>query len=308
MKPVQRYVIHCLSETLSPLTHMAGTEGNEALINREKVCVDGKIRDVPVLSGNAIRHRMIREPGAMHLVRALDLVGKLTIDQANYLFNGGSLTESSVSENLSRIAAMQELFPLIRLLGGSLRNQVVGGSLFVKRGVLICEENRAAVSAQLPDGYSLPTDRIKPAEHYISDYQYTRSDARKRQDADTLLAEVPDEEAKSNLMIYSGQAIMPGALWYHGFVLNGVSLLEVGALFHALHLWSESGSTIGGQARIGHGQVATSYWFDPATTFFGDEIHPGDAVQEYVNHVDEHKRECVDWLNEAFPERSRKKA
>lgn len=80
---------------------------------------------------------MVREPGALYIVDMLGLRGKLNIDQANYLFTGGSLTESSTNDNLKRIAEMQHLFPLLRLLGGSLRNQVIGGSLFVLRGIMI---------------------------------------------------------------------------------------------------------------------------------------------------------------------------
>lgn len=306
MNLVKHCKIHAISEALTPLTHMMGTSGNETIINREAVFFRGGIRHVPAISGNAIRHRMIREPGALYLVKALGLYGKLTIDQANYLFNGGSLTESSTAENLGRIAEMQSLFPLLRLLGGSLRNQVVGGSLLVQRGQLVCEENRDTIQKQLPEGYHLPEATLRASDEFVSGLQYTRGDAGKRADAGDILAEIP-EAGGSNLMIYSGQSIIPGALFYHGFILQNVSPLEVGAILHALGQWVEAGGTIGGSARIGHGRLKTSIFFEGGENFFGDELNPAEVVADYIRHVEANKAECARWLSDAFPAKKGKK-
>lgn len=299
MNPIHTVQIHAISKALSPITHNAKTSGNETVINRERVKHRDTIKDVPVLSGNAIRHRMIREPGAMHLVNAIGLAGKLNIGQANYLFNGGSLTESSISDNLKRIADMQELFPLIRLLGGSLNNQIIGGSLVVKRGVLVCEETRDQVQPQLPEGYMLPEESLRTCEDYLSGYQYTRGSAERNKDARLLLAE-PQTDG-SNLMIYNGQTVIPGAVFYHGFVLQNVSRLEVGALIHALSLWAESGATIGGSARIGHGQLETSLYIEPVGDWFGSDVDVAESVKEYLEHVQANKERAASWLKEAFP-------
>lgn len=307
MNLIKSCKIHCLSETLSPLTHMMGTAGNEAIINREQVYSNGKLREVPVLSGNAIRHRMIREPGAIYLIKQCGLMGKLTIDQANYLLNGGSLTESSTTENLGRIAEMQTLLPLIRLLGGSLKNQVVGGSLYVLRGVLVCEENRPALTKLLPEDISLPESALRSAEDFVAQYQYTRGDASRRANSAQLM-EIPEDigDDKSNLMIYSGQAVVPGALWYHGFILQNISPLEVGALLHALQQWEAHGSTIGGQARIGHGQLRMEIYFEDGENFFGDELNATQVVADYIKHIDNNKEKIVSWLESSFPRKVKK--
>ena len=306
MNLVKSCRIHCISETLSPLTHMMGTAGNEAIINREQVYSRGKVRDVPVLSGNAIRHRMIREPGALYLAKACDLMGKITVDQANYLLYGGSLTDSSTTENLARIAEMQELLPLIRLLGGSLRNQVIGGSLFVLRGILVCEENREQITKQLPEGIALPSEALRSAEDFVAQYQYTRGDARRRHDSPQII-ELPESsvEDKTNLMIYTGQKVIPGALWYHGFVLQNISPLEIGALLHAMQQWESLGATIGGQARIGHGQLKMSVFFEDGEDYFGSELDPAKLVIDYVHHVEERKAKIVAWLDFVFPRKGR---
>jgi len=279
VKLVATYKVHALSTALSPMTHMSGTSGNEAMINREPVFFDGGTRMVPVLSGNAIRHKMIREPGADYLVQALGLYGDMTIDQYNYLYNGGSLTESSVNDNIRRIAEMQTLFPLLRLLGGSLRNQVVGGSLIVKRGVLVCEENRAQITPQLPEGYELPVDTMRSSEDFIGHYQYTRGDATKRPDASKALREKPDEDRKSSMIPYSGQQVML-----------------------SLHKWSEDNGAVGGSSRIGHGKIDTSVWFEGTDHYDGD-LDPTELVAAYTDHVERNKDACVQWLNDVFPEK-----
>lgn len=293
---IKNFRVHLLSRNLSPLTHMRGTEGNEAIINREVIYSGGVLRQVPVISGNAIRHRMVREPGAWHLVKTCGLEGKLTIDQANYLFNGGSLTESSISENLTKIAEMQELMPLVRLLGGSLRNQIVGGSLIALRGILMCEENRDVLERMIPDCYLLPAQALRPAETFVGRYQYTRGDAMKRGDSSKLIRETPNGPG-SNLMIYSGQTVISGALWYHGFILQNVDDVEVGALMNALMEWDAAGATLGGMGRIGHGRLETSFFLE------GDSsIDVAAAVAKYREHLDANKSKIVDWLNATFPE------
>jgi CRISPR type IV-associated protein Csf2 len=316
---------------------MMGTAGNEAVINREAVLYNGVIRKIPAISGNAIRHDMIREPGALHLIKTCGLKGKLNIDQANYLLYGGSLTESSTTENLARIAEMQELLPLIRLLGGSLRNQIVGGSFDVQRGVLVCEENRKNIRKKLPEGFELPEQRLRFSEDFIDQYQYTRGDARRRNDAALLMQEeiengrqlenlmrggsVQDEEPddpsvqkeagqrrgeKTNLMIYSGQSVIAGAVFYHGFVLKNTSLLEIGALFNALQEWDALGGTIGGSARIGHGRLQTSFWLESGDEYHGPELDIAELIKAYREHCKTNKEKIVDWLMSAFPKKERK--
>ena len=305
MKEIGTVKIHCVSEALSIITHMMGVKGNEALINRENILHDGCIKSVPVLSGNALRHKMIREPGALHLVDALGLRGQLTIDQANFLFTGGSLSESSVTDNLKRIADMQSLFPLLRLLGGSLRNQVIGGSLFVLRGTIICEETRSIVQSSLPEGYLLPEEMLRSCEEFIRPYQYTRGSAEKRPDSAELIKE-HDAPIDSNLMIYAGESVIPGAIFYHGFVCYNVSRLEIGALLHAFESWQNLGGVVGGYGRIGHGKLKTTLIIEPVIDFFGNDIDIEKSIEDYKDHVKTNASACVIWLQDALGDRKEK--
>jgi hypothetical protein len=292
--------IHMLLETLSPLTHMMGTNGNEALINREAVIYKDQIRHLPVISGNAIRHKLIREPGANFIVGACNLSGKMNIDQLNYLFNGGSLVESSVSCNIAKIADMQATLPLYRLLGGCLKNQVIAGSLNVHRGMLICRENAERLSSILPDNCAID-QAIFPAERFIDQYQYTRGDAKKMKDIDFFAAvdelNAQSGEEKSNLMIFNGQTIVAGSMFYLGFVLNNVSDIEVGALFHSLSRWN---GFIGGQGSRGHGRCKISL-------IASDVLEIAPFVTAYKEHIMGKKEEIKKWLAEAFPSKRKGK-
>ena len=135
--------IFCLSEATSPISHMSGSVGNESVISRESVKCESGIVQVPCLSGNALRHRCVRLPGMLWLIDRYGLKGKLTLPVLNLLLHGGNLTMSTAMENTSRIAEMHEVFPLLSLLGGSLPDQILAGSMDVMRGVLVCEENRS---------------------------------------------------------------------------------------------------------------------------------------------------------------------
>ncbi len=296
------YTIHCLSRALSQITHNSGTEGNESIVMREPVITEQGKRFVPCLSANAIRHKMIREPGARWLIDGCGLNGELSLPQLNFLMHGGNLTESNAHENTRRIADMQRIFPLLHLLGGSLPNQILTGNMDVWRGYLACEENRSYIATEYEQ--VCPESRLRSAEHWIGDYQYTRGDARKanirtRREAD-LLKDEGDE--KSNLMIMSGQCVNREAVFLHGFTLKHVGELEVGALFHSLQLWAESGGTIGGQASRGHGRLKMS-----VLNIDGVDFH--ECVEQYKTHACEHKEEALQWLTDAFskPKKTAKK-
>jgi hypothetical protein len=170
----------------------------------------------------------------------------------------------------------------LRLCGGSLPDQILSGSLHVWRGTLVCEENRESLARSLGD---IPQERLLSFEQFTSGYQYTRGDAKKR----GIVAESEDDT--TNLMIYSGQAVMRGAVFHHGFVLNHASDLELGCLLLSLRLWQLAGGTIGGNARLGHGRLHTEI-----ISGVDQEL----LVNAYVEHADSVKDDAIQWLQDAF--------
>lgn len=285
---MKTYTVQCLSEAISPLSHMSGNAGNEGIVAREPVHTDRGVMLVPFLSGNAIRHRAIREPGAMWLIDQYGLRGKLSLPQLNFLIHGGNLTQSNAQENTRRIAEMHEYWPLLRICGGSLPDQILAGSMDVWRGTLVCEENRASLDLTLG---CFPDSRLLSSERFLGGYQYTRGDAKKT----GIARDRNDIQENSNLMIYSGQAVTRGALFHHGFVLKHVNDLELGCLLLSLRLWQSSGGTIGGNARLGHGRLKLSLI---------EQVDDNELVQAYVYHARSVKDQAVDWLNDAFTAKS----
>ena len=296
MNEIKSMRIHCLSTALTPITHMMRTSGNEAIINRESVFSAGQLYDVPVLSGNAIRHVMLRESGAYFIVKTCGLYGKLTIDQSNFLFYGGSLTESAISDNLAKITALQELLPLYRLLGGDLKNQILGGSLDVSRGILVCEENTENLEKMLPEELISELPELRPCEDFVSGWQYTRGDATKSPE---LLNPTEEATGKSNLMIYSGQHIIPGAVFYQCFTFKNISNLELGAFAAALDDWQAFSGIIGGSSRIGHGRLNIELYID-GVDFWGDAPDLETSSEMYREYTRNNADRIAGWLNEEF--------
>lgn len=299
MKQIGTCKIHFLSEAASPVTHMSGISGNESILNREKVLYNNNVVDVPVLSGNTLRHKMIREPGAMHLVDVCGLRGHLNIDQANFMFTGGSLSESTTTDNIPLISKLQIISPLFRMLGGSLKNQVVGGSLFVSRGLLACQENEETIRKMYPDSLGQMDGPLLSAQNFISKYQCTRGDASRMKDAPEMIDGMTESD-RTNLMIYAGETVIQGSIFYHNLTLYNVSPLEVGAALHSVHLWQNNGGIVGGSARIGHGKLNSSIAIEGLTDWFGSDKDPLELVVDYCKHVEENKKEFTKWLKEAF--------
>lgn len=287
---MKTYKLNVLATALTKITHMMGTKGNESLINREGLLYNGKVIQVPFLSGNAIRHKMIREPGSMDLIKQCDLRGKLSIEQLNFMLNGGSLTDSSISTNIGKIYNMQKLLPLYRLLGGSLSNQVVSGSLNVSFGFMFCKENQERISKLLEDKSIVDDFKLRNFEHFIGNFQYTRSSSSNTKGAKSIIR---NDETDTNLMIYNGQTLIPGTKFLIQFHLINCDDIELGALLNALQCYIDEGCNIGGMSRIGHGRIGLE--------FLDDEYDYQYLIDQYREYIQINSYAIENWFNETFP-------
>lgn len=281
------FKVLCLSEAQSPITHMMGSSGNESVLNREPIVVDSTIIYVPVLSGNALRHKALRETGAKYLIDVCDLKGKLSIEQVNFLLHGGNLTQGSQTDDWPGISAMHALSPWLKLLGGSWNNAILPGSVICLRGLLVCDENRQAINNLVPEEYRI-NEPLLSAEAFVAKYQYTRADE-----------QTADEEDLTR-MIYAGQSVIRGSMWLHGFVCHDDDLLSIGCLLHCLQLWQEHGGIIGGMSGRGHGRLKTQM-----IGLEGTDINA--AVGAYTQHVHEYREAFSSWLHQVFTPKQPKK-
>lgn len=227
--------LHMLSTAVSPITHMHGTAGNVALLQREAILgEDGQVYSIPCLSGNALRHSLVRAPAARHLCEAVGL-DAMPYQLADLLWHGGRLTKATP---LSAVATKDLLdgVPLLALLGGALPGQILQGCLKVSRGLLVCSEAAALIERRS----GVAVQSTHGAETFVGSYLYTRG------------AEENNPEAIADRMIYEGECVRAGSKFYHTMTLECASPLAAGCLIRALR---DASKDIGGMGRIGHGEL-----------------------------------------------------
>lgn len=282
------YRIFCWLDAIAPITHAAGVEGNESVLATMPVTTPDGVAHVPVLSGNTLRNRMVRDPGARWLIGQYGLSGELTRRLAAFLLNGGSMSESP-REDTGRLARLHELFPFIKLVGGSLPDQILAGSLRSDFGLLVCRENESGIKARLPAGWTIDKS-LRPFMAFVANYQYYRHESSRH--APELIRR-EDRDETSNLMPYSGGAIIAGSAFVSEIILRNVSLVELGAFLLSVDLWQSEAGVAGGKGNIGHGRLKASLHIGP------DEDCVA-ARQAYVDHVEMVREDARAWLNDQF--------
>lgn len=318
------HVIYCVSTAVSPITHMEKTEGNEAVIMRSEIMTDAGRREIPSLTGNMLRSVLARHPAAEYLADRWRLGGAVNKSTLNFLFHGGQIVKgmSTAKQNPRRTAEYYRLFPMGRLLGGCLPDDILPGSLSVDIAKLVCRENTRALSdgrpllaAFVPDAAAFAQARallgpaLRPAEDFVGDYAYyrrnveaTHPDLAAEAEASGLpepsvkADDAPakdDAKVKGNRSIFAGQCVIPGAAFVHRLVAQHVSDLEIGGLLHSMGLWHARGGYVGGSKSRGHGRLATAVHVptvdDPAALIAG-----------YVAHVEANREEGVAFLRREF--------
>lgn len=128
---------------LSPIAHKEEVVGTTTMLRREKVFLpDGRLTEVPVVSGNSLRG-VLRRLGEELLREVLQYEGQLPLRVAHALRNGGSLSKTDV-EGISgrRLAHLRELVPHVGVFGCAAGARTIGGSISVGKVRPVCQETR----------------------------------------------------------------------------------------------------------------------------------------------------------------------
>lgn len=267
-----------LLKTLSPITHGAETAGNESMIRREAVNTPVGVRYVPVLTGNSLRHRLIREP----IAAAIAQNTTFSKEQLRWLFNGGALAGANHAIDLRRIERARMLLPHIELLGCSMPDTIVSGKLEMGVGWLMCAESQPVVEALLPASWG-PLPRLSPSSEFLSRNQYYRHDAAKQRSE--LLENGDKDDPGYAGMPHGGEHVIPGATFLVEIIAAGLSELGRSAVIFAIEEWVASGATVGGQSSRGHGVVEPWLWTDgdDSSVLFRSHLEErGDAMRQFV--------------------------
>lgn len=194
---------------------------------------------LPAVSANSIRHEMLREPGAWHLLNALGLrFEDLHARAAALLYNGGDMNRSPESGAFALERHILEAYPLLALEGGSASGFLLGTSRVTFHAWLRCRENNAVL-----ERYGLTTDIS--AFDMLDRVEHTRHNG---------------GVVDTSPMIYGMETLAQGAE-----VVVRISLtpyaeaLHVGALWAALETYRGGDSTLFGAAAKGYGLLDVNY-------------------------------------------------
>jgi hypothetical protein len=209
------------------------------------------VLEVPAVSGNSLRHQLVRAPAMLHLFSALglfpDVPGKGPLPSGvEALFENGGNIEAGAkqpSNTFSLAWRARELYPTLDLLGGVTDSFDLGESRLSVAGWLICAENRGALLAMESPAAYLPEASISAFE-MLEDVTHTR-------------------QASSHgegQMIYTFETLIKGARILARLTLAPYTpVLTRGALLVAVTTFMQQDNTIGGQAARGYGNVQAAW-------------------------------------------------
>lgn len=201
--------------------------------------------DVPALSGNGLRHTLLRAPLAHHLFASLEIPetfpGQSELPPAvEALFvNGGNIANGAKTRPNAHGLAEQirRLYPQLDLLGGTIDSFDLGASRVTVTPYVICRENKDALTRMgVTEHHLLDT----PAEELIGETTLTRTGTKQG----------------VGQMIYNFETLIKDAEVFIQFRLERQTpALTRGAFATALTEYMAHDPRIGGQSRVGFGLV-----------------------------------------------------
>lgn len=228
-----------------------------------------EVVEVPTVTGNSLRHQVVREPAFMHLMGALGLAearpgeGPVPPGVEAMLYNGGNIEAGAKQpSNVFALAwRARSLYPSLDLLGGVTDSFDLGESRLNVAGWLVCRENREALADSL--AYDLLAATVSVFD-MLDDVTLTRQAGVRG----------------LGQMIYTFETLCPGAQ-----VLCRLSLapytarLTRGCLVAAVETYLDNNPTIAGQAARGFGCVSGEWLKRP--------VEDGDSLlrEEYEGYL-----------------------
>jgi hypothetical protein len=167
-------------EATTPIAHHSEVFGNSAIAMRRKIRQsDGTLADVPIVTGDTLRHGL-REASSYALLDSAGLLDDAQLSEAalRLLFAGGMLTGrgDASSVKLDQYRQMVDVMPTLALFGGCANNRAIPGRLIVDDAVLICVESSAFVPAWVSEWLEESGVSIDSCRAYLEEVQRVRMD------------------------------------------------------------------------------------------------------------------------------------
>lgn len=266
-------------EAVRPVVHLSETIGNRGVIARRKIRLpDGEWANVPMISGNQIRHKL-RAAGTWCLLDALGMsdTEELLEPTIRLLFNGGELKKKGTggAVNFEAYRTLCEMIPTIALLGGCANGTINEGQGSVDYALLICDETMHVMPAWVAEHLDTTGSRTDEARAHVEEIQNVRGDSVTSPSVSRLLTEGEkvrvnakllakstardkgeevDPDAKSRMLPYSTESIAMGSLFYWSVAFNVYNDVQLDTLNTMVAAWLARPS-VGGRGGSGHGDL-----------------------------------------------------
>lgn len=239
-----------------------------------------QVIDVPAVSGNSLRHQVVREPSWLHLAAALGLSaespgkGPVPAGVEAIFYNGGNIEAGAKqpSNTFSLAQRIREAYPSLDLLGGVTDSFDIGESRLKLVGWIVCRENREALRGS--PAYDLPSASVSVFD-LVDDVTLTRQAGR----------------TGVGQMIYSFETLCSGVQVLCRMALSPFTRrLTRGALVAAAETFLDVDNTIGGQSARGFGDMTGQWLTRPDAD---DEV-----LEEYEAYLAENREGLVQGLRD----------
>jgi CRISPR/Cas system CSM-associated protein Csm3 (group 7 of RAMP superfamily) len=229
-----------------PISHIGETQSTVSNFKREKTLFRGKIVEIPVISGNALRGVM-RRRGSARLLELLEVrKADLGEDVQHALFSGGMLKKGAGGGTIDTnfIADLRGMLPLMSVWGTTIGQQMIGGKLDVGQLVPIACQTATRTGI----------------ESNISVHSLMDEVAQTRRDDMEDKTKGADDEQKQQ-MRYQIEVISAGTEFYHYFTIRDCTSMERGAFMSTLRQFMAY-PKLGGMSGRGFGLVKMDYVVD----------------------------------------------
>ncbi|MGH9290296.1 MAG: hypothetical protein ACRD0V_18715 [Acidimicrobiales bacterium] len=309
--------IEGVATLLSSLSHGGEHAGTTSFLRREKILgADGAPRDVPIVSGNAVRG-LLRDHAAEVFWTALGRP-ELPPQVFHLLWSGGSLSKAGASHTIGarQLQEVRRLVPLVSLFGGSGASKIIEGKLRVGKMTPVCGETAHLLPPDLPAG------QVRSIWELLQIEEFTRRDDSKRDqfhvaitglapravdsapEAGALLAvaehkpATEDSEDPAQQMRYGVETLAAGTRLHWWMALRQVTDVEASLFAAAMESWSAAGAAIGGRSATGHGRLRLDVhqWRHAAPTLTIGQALAVSGPSDLDAHVAAHRAAILDAL------------
>lgn len=280
---MKTFVLEGVCTAISSISHNGGEKnGTIVQLRREKfVQPNGKVVEIPVISGNSIRGKL-RDLAAIDiLTKKDDIKVQVDADSFNLLFSGGSL-ESVGEKNLDieKVRQLRKDIPMLSVLGCSIGNVILPGKVDIGKMIPICKETLHLIPEKFHG-----TEEIKTIWEYCQVEMNTRRDDTKDENKrEFIKKEALTDDLRGGQMMYHIETLVAGTRFYWKICLRDTTDVETGAFLSILQSWANQSSQVGGNGRVGHGRLKVDL---TETSVIDSEIEFKNS--DFVTYIDKAK-------------------